>query len=355
MTTATPGTSSKPATANPLPDQADKNPYLTPPDDQFWQRYSPHHEAPISATTSIFLHLAFVLLAIGVVWLGWKFSNRTNQDMPLVVKLPGGGGNPNGITNAPGIGGGPIEAVNHDTIDPSNIAEFLDRPVLTDTQVKAGREMFPNDEEAHRRINVGNQNIEALIKLNKELRDKLRDGVMPGKGERGPGSDGGSDTGKGPRKGPGTGVGDGPPLNERERKMLRWVMVLETQNAADYVKQLHGLGAIIAVPNSRNEYLVVEDLTARPAKLVAKDVAKLNRIYWFDENPNSVRGLLSELRIQQTSNLIVAFMPHELEDKLGEMELKHRGLREEEIFETKFKVYRSGVGYDVKVVSQSKK
>jgi hypothetical protein len=353
MTTTMPGARAEPLSANPQLNQADQNPYPPPPPNvQFWQRYSPHHEAPISATSSLFLHALVILLLIGAVWVGWKFSHQSQLDFG-VVKIPGGGGgDPNGDGPAPGIGAGHEDFLG---ITPDQQA-LPDNGSLKDTQVKGpATSTFDNDPAARRTINAGDENIEALARLKKLLHAKMPDGVTPGKGEGGPGSGGGKDSGNGPRNGSGTGNGDGKSVpTPREKRMLRWVMVLETQNAADYVKQLHGLGAIVAIPNKRDDYDVVEDLTARPAKLVTQDVAKLDRIYWADKNPTSVRGLLNELRIQQTASHFVAFMPKSLEAKLADIELKYQGLREEEIDETHFKVFRSGAGYDVKVASQSR-
>jgi hypothetical protein len=347
-----PNTNAKPSNGKPPPDKVDKNPYLVPPAEEFWQRYSPHYEAPISGTTSVFLHVAFVFLVVGGAWLGWKFSHRNDLDFTAVRIPGGGGGNPNGVGNAPGIGGG-VEDVNKDSASP-DIQPLPEHVPLSADQVKEARQKFDNDPAAVRFINAGNENIEAISKLNKDLYSKLRDGLMPGKGEGGKGSGGGKDGGAGTGTGNSVGSGSGA-LSEREKRMLRWVMIFETQNPSDYIKQLHALGAIVAVPTGKDEYMVVDDLTARPAKLKAQDVAKLNRIYWVDDKPTSVYGVLNTLQIKQSAPHFVAFMPQELETRLGDMEQKHQGLRDDEIFETKFKVFRTNSGYDVKVQSQSRK
>src|SRR6266851_429784 len=76
-----------------------------PPDQEFWQRYSPHHEFPLSGVSSVAIHvLALVLL----FFLGRYLVDMLADSMqPLrelgVVVLPGGGGgNPNGVGNGPG-------------------------------------------------------------------------------------------------------------------------------------------------------------------------------------------------------------------------------------------------------------
>jgi hypothetical protein len=47
-------------------------------------------------------------------------------------------------------------------------------------------------------------------------------------------------------------------------------------------------------------------------------------------------------------------MPQDLEERLAELERKYKGLPEDEIYETKFQVFRSANGYDVRVVHQTR-
>ena len=138
--------------------------------------------------------------------------------------------------------------------------------------------------------------------------------------------------------------------------MLRWVMVFETRNSREYVNQLAGLvphdspsrpDAMANTSSSRNPLNV-------PCALEAKDVASLNRIYWVDDKPQSVRGVLQELGVTMSAPHFVAFMPRQLEAELSEKELKFaKGRGEEDIFETKFKVVHGVRGYDVIVTNQT--
>jgi hypothetical protein len=361
MTAATankPGANSKPADPKKTDAKAERNPYQLPPDEEFWKRYSPHYEAPISGTTSFFGHLiilgAFAGLAYLWLLLGW------NHVPPIefqAVRMPGGGGgNPNGVGDATGVGDGPKEDVNG-TTPSEDVLPLPDRAPLDKVQVDTARQIFSNDDDAVRLIQGNNPNIDAMMKnLNKDVIDRLRDGMMPGKGQGGPGQGGGKGNGRGPGEGGGIGNGGGQ-LSERERRMLRWVMVFETQNPNDYVNQLAGLGAILAIPTKQEgEYHVIRDLHKRPAKPELEDVAKLNRIYWVDDKPQSVSGVMRVLGLPANVSHFVAFMPQELEIKLGEKELKYRGLAEDQIFETKFRVVRLGGGaYDVEVKQQSQK
>src|SRR5258708_34434312 len=116
MTTASAaktGSNSQPTTGKVAPGKGGANPFLLPPDEQFWERYSPHYEAPISGVSSFMIHFLIVGLFVGfgilAAIMGW---NRSQDIQFQAVKLPGGGGgNPNGVGGAPGIGSGPKEDV----------------------------------------------------------------------------------------------------------------------------------------------------------------------------------------------------------------------------------------------------
>src|SRR5262249_33091891 len=102
MTTATP---SKP----PMTVTTAGGKKQTLPDEQFWQRYSPHYEAPLSGVGSFAIHtLVIIVLAIlGLVLLP-LFNKDLGQTMDDVAFDPnltgGGGGDPNGVGNNPGDG-----------------------------------------------------------------------------------------------------------------------------------------------------------------------------------------------------------------------------------------------------------
>src|SRR5438094_4281572 len=93
--------SSNPASKGPKP--------LVPPDEKFSQRYSPHHEFPLSSVTSFTLHfLVIAFLALAVVFaprLGCLMSNENPLPLDAVQLNPGGGGDPRGT--GPGRGDTP--------------------------------------------------------------------------------------------------------------------------------------------------------------------------------------------------------------------------------------------------------
>jgi hypothetical protein len=135
--------------------------------------------------------------------------------------------------------------------------------------------------------------------------------------------------------------------------MLRWQVRFATDNAPEYLAQLRGLGAILAIPVGKG-WKVVRDLRP-PAKLLNEDISKLKRIYWIDSNPRSVADLLAALGVRVKATRLVALMPRALEKKLFELEkkemLKRRGkFNAEEIKETVFRMVQRGRRYELEVV-----
>src|SRR5436305_13082532 len=77
---------------------------LIPPDEKFWQRYSPHSEAPLSGVTSAVLHILAIGLLLLIVYIKYMTGvEEENRSLPVdVVKFGGGGGTPGGKGVGPG-------------------------------------------------------------------------------------------------------------------------------------------------------------------------------------------------------------------------------------------------------------
>jgi hypothetical protein len=182
------------------------------------------------------------------------------------------------------------------------------------------------------------------------IRHKLSDGLNPGKGRGGSGSGGGKDTGEGKQN-----------LSPREKRMLRWTLKFDTRSGEDYVRQLRGLGAILAIPvkevkGQPPEYKIVRDLWKRPAQLLDEDISKIKRIYWVDDNPRSVMEVMNVLQVRLRPSHFIAFMPVELEMfELVELEHAYKGLAEDQILETKFRIVESGGTFRPEVMEQTPK
>ena len=144
-------------------------------------------------------------------------------------------------------------------------------------------------------------------------------------------------------------------LKDLQQRTLRWVLVFDTKNGEDYAKQLAAFDAILAVPAGDTEYQVIRDLSKRPVKGKVEDLDQIKRIYWVDDKPESVKPLAKALGLTTTPDHIVSFFPEKLEKELLEKELKFAGRKENDIYETRFKVVKKGEKYEVEVVEQKPK
>jgi len=151
-------------------------------------------------------------------------------------------------------------------------------------------------------------------------------------------------------------------LTKREKRMLRWTMRFTANNGPEYVAQLAGLGAILAIPlgtGAEPRFELVRDLRKRPAVAKEEDVSEVKRIYWIDDKPNSVRDVLTTLGLARKPlpGRFVAFMPEALEKQLFEMEKREMERQagsydEDRIDETVFRVvHGSGGRYEPQLVS----
>jgi hypothetical protein len=341
------------ANSTPVSDKkkADPTP-LIPPEEQFWKRYSPHGEAPLSVAGSFAVH---ALVAGGMILIAFYVASlfaRSTGSLPIEpVRLDtgGGGGKPTGVGDGPGVGSGPQIGENAEE-NVSGDQESTRRPTLDAAEAKKIQQNFaPEDFRAISQSETG----KALARLDEGLASKLRDGLNPGRGKGGRGSGGGKGTGTGTGTGPGTGSGTAT-LTQREKRMLRWNMRFTANTGSEYLAQLHGLGAILAFPvneGPKASYKIVRDLRAG-GKLLDEDVSKIDRIYWFDTKPRSVIDILNALgiRMRRIPNQFVAFMPKELENQLFEMERGYvervlkKTFEEDRIEETQFRVVPTGRG-----------
>jgi hypothetical protein len=328
-----------------------------PPEEAFWVRYSPHHELPLSAATSTGLHLLVIGLLGLAAWFGISKLFPDDAPLPIVaVQLEeprgGGGGKPGGVGRAPGDGA-TGEAIDVPLPD-------LDDPVVVDPvpreELKAAREELAKLPEyqhpdSQRLIEEANKQALSISRLIKDVRNQLNKGLAAGKGRDGPGTGGGEGSGVG--QGTGPGIGEGTGTGKREQRVLRWTMIFNTRDGADYARQLEALGAILAVPDPGDpaNYLVIRDLKTRPVQARSEDLGQIKRIYWIDDKPQSVRSLSNALGLEVPVH-IVAFFPEELERKLLQLELSYRGLKEEAIKETRFEVRSARGTYEPVVVSQ---
>jgi hypothetical protein len=343
-------------------------PDLVPPDERFWQRYSPHAEFPLSSAGSLTLHL----LILGILLLAYVLGSvlglfsHASRSLPVEavrLDLGGGGGNPHGQGDGPNNGAAPVEVGDQTQEGVENTPpDDIEHP-KKDIKVEPGPRMKPQFDDMATRFlqDTDTPHAKAFQRLS-DVASKIRvpDGKPSGYGKGGKGDGGGSGDGKGTGTGKGEGPGQGT-LTQREKRMLRWSMLFNTRSGPDYVAQLRGLGAILAIPvhedGKGRDYKIVRNLSAQPAPLLDEDISQIQRIYWIDDKPQSVRDVLAVLGLQlpRLPSHFVAFMPEELEKKLYELEnayLQKRYPRhsEDSITETKFRISIRGGKYEPEII-----
>lgn len=319
-----------------------------PPEERFWKRYSPHGELPLSSGGSVLVHLLAALGIVMVVWLANRLADRSRPPEAIAVVVgdepAGGGGSEGGSDDGlPGAKPAGEEAA------VARSEQATPRPPvpteqLQDVQAKINPLPVPeNDPNSDRVIQDSAFAINNLSNVGSRARDAI-DQIMARRGKGGSGSGGGKGDGVGSATGPGTGTGTGK-MDQRTRRQLRWTMVFNTADGRDYLRQLHGLGAVLAIPTGNGQYLVVRDLLRRPAQPQPEDLAEMDKIYWIDDKPQSVAQLAHAMQLPTVPDHIAAFFPLELEQKLLTLEKQQaRGAREEDILESRFEVRRMGGG-----------
>jgi hypothetical protein len=311
---------------------------LVPPDERFWVRYSPHHEFPLSTVTSVALHVLAILLLLLGAWvafkLGWLDDNRRLPVVAVVVEEGGGNG------PGPGPGRGE-EGPAQEDVPGGKPAAGNPRADLPDPG--ALPEVRPPADKGDRPVPPPTPNWrKPLGDLGKALDGKL--------GPAGPGKDRVRDVGVGDKNGPGSG-------EMTRRRMQRWTLIFNTDDGADYARQLDAFRAILVYPDpdDPNEYRVIHDLLARPVKAQREDITQIRRMFWVDEKERSVASLARALGIKPTPPGFAMFFAPDLEGKLLKLELTYRGRTEEEIDATDFEVFKTSDGYDIRVIRQTLK
>jgi hypothetical protein len=291
---------------------------------------------------------------------GFGKSNREIPVEPVRLKIESGGG---GQIDGHGKGKGrgkwtDREMVDHGKEDPGTAVEEDTRPRLDPNQVASLPPAIKSNPALSEYLKNNHPNLANFVGTSKAAEDKLRQVVRrqpsgsPGRG--GPGTDGGKGSGVGKNEGPGSG-GDGT-LSRREKRMLRWTLIFSTDprlQGRDYLQQLQGIGAILAIPTPDGDYHIIRDLTQRPAQPRAEDLSQIDRIYWRDYDPNNVRDIAILLGLPVVPNHFAALMPKSVEDKMYQLEKDYKGLGEDQIYETKFKLRKTSSGYQPFVISQT--
>lgn len=342
-----------PNPSTPTPDPPAGTEQLAPPAPGSWRRYSPHHEFPLSGVSSIALH---GLLAAGLVWLGLHLADGGRSDpikMDVIQISPGTGqGGPDGQADPPQAHAVPRpEAAALSKASPESPSLPPVGPVPLRAPTPDASAALP---KLDRTLPFGapDPGFRDVDRMRRDLEQRMaqaRGSEHGGKHSPGPGNSAGSGLGGWGGPGPTTATIE---HKRRVKRSQRWVMLFNTLTGEDYLSQLAGLGAILAVPESGGGYRVFRDLQHRPPVGRVEDVARIDRIFWIDDTPPSVASLAQALALDPLPRAVAAFFPVELEKELARLEHAYAGRGEEEIHETRFQIVHSGGRYVPVVVSQ---
>ncbi len=302
-------------------------------DQQFWTRYSPRYEMPISYTASA-LVIALLAGLLALVLMVPVFSRPKPAAQIGYIGEDMVGAGSEGATGA-----AEPNAANNPEPKPDPIREVEPNPVEKLPPVK--------DEPARDIVTEPNADTpkpDAARKLNDAIQSRL-DGNQKG------GSAGNDKAGTGP---------GGPGADSTAARSLRWVITFKTRDGRDYLSQLSALGAVVVVPippDSREQY-IFRDLTdpKKRAKCTAKDWDQLTTLVQFtDTKRQSVDDVSVALGLDFIPKNFMAFFPKELEDRLSRMEKGHANRRAEDIEETRFEMLMKDGKCEIKVVEQKLK
>lgn len=332
-----------PAEAKPIDRRDAENPD-EPADETFWQTYSPNLELPLATIASIFAHVLIVAALIGLLVLASRGPEKSSVPIMLVdggSDATGDGSvGSGGVADPIAIGGAAPKPQDFDALPLPN--------ALPDVRKDIQDRIAIDDPNAVTKMS--DEKAAAYGSLDKALQDKLL-GLGQKKGT--PGGAGSGDTGQ-----PGTG-GGGTGADSTRARGLRWVVRFKTNSGRDYVDQLAGLGAVIAVPappDYKKSMLVFRTPANPAAQSVATDQdfrAFGGQIQFCDFKRESVQQVSEALNLKFTPPAFWAFFPKELEEELSRKETGYRNRRAEEIEETKFQVVSRGGKYEAVVVEQT--
>jgi hypothetical protein len=351
-----------------------------PPEEKFWQRYSPHHEGQLSGAASFLLHLLFIapLLILGYLGIEFGFGKRREPPVQPVRLVKGGGSG--GARNGPGgPEGGPGEAGQEQPGQQPGAPEFGELPpalpALEMPKVVASiPKQLQEDPFIKRRIQGGDPRLAVFAKVDSDVLAKLNAGVRAGdpnaRGGAGVKDGGGKDGGGKDRGGKDGGIGPGQggdaPLSEREKQMYRWRIRFERDPALrtpkemmdQYLQQLDSLGAVIAVPADPGfrRVKVIRELLARPLRPREENLSDSKLIFFYEQNPNMAHALAAYIGLGNLpAHGYLVFYPIQVENHMKEMELqelqRRTGSRNaDDIQESYFSVVRGGArGWEMRL------
>jgi hypothetical protein len=315
------------STAAPPPTHQPAPGPLAPPDERFWERYSPHYEFPLSSIGSIAMHIGALAIFLGLLWLLARMTISDKTAVPMrAMTVVGEGDGPDGK----GTGGGtPMENTDPFKLpmDPMKPVPEVDLARIKDVAPYFPK--LPSPDDSLRPENL--PTAQAINKLNDDLRKALLDGMSGRKG-KGPGD------GTGSSGVPGAGSSNTGDATSSSNRAVRWELIFKTENGRDYLNQLAAMKATLVIPNppdfkSSKEYTDLSSAVGRAFTMDEKP-----GLYFVDDDGGSAGKLARALGLDFGPPYFIAFFPKDIEEELASKERAYRGRKENEIFSTKFKI-----------------
>jgi len=314
----------------------------TPPDEEFWETYSPNFEFPLSSVGSVALHIGAIVLLIFIVNIIVGKSDTPAVPMRAVVVVADGD---TGDGRA-GSGGGTDKKE-----DIAKEEDFTPPAAIPETELVKVREQvqawIPDSKLSKEQIEAiaVSPNLKAIEKLNENLRRQLLEGRGDKKGQgQADGNAGGNE-----KQGGNQGTGNAETTSGRE---LRWTLNFSTASGADYLQQLKTMKASVVFPRNNGNLILIRDLAKPDDQTKITDLKDMNGMSFVDERRESVIGVAASLALPFTPDVLIAFFPKEIEDLLASLERGYRGRKEADIITTTFKIIVRDGKYEIKVADQ---
>lgn len=313
---------------------------------RFWNRYSPNGEFPLSSCSSLAIHVLGVLLLILMA----KALQKQERPAPGVDVVQVGD-DPDAAAGmqAGGEGASLGETSRSDAPSAAEIPEQPTEELQTNVAADPSPELPVADNAVSSQVvQAAQQAAQSAARARQGLaraKERLRQNMSQGDGGEGAGGSGGGNGG-------GSAGGGGSGVTGRAARPGRWILRFRSVSVEDLLDQYAGLSAELAFPTQGDRFRFFNNLKSRPPPSRLQGLEKERRLYWQEDNPQSLGGLTQYLGLAPVSYMLV-FLPEAVEDKMARMEAAYAGLKEDQIASTVFEVVRRGGGYDVQVVEQT--
>lgn len=316
----------------------------------WWQRYSSRGEFPWSATGSLVFHLLLVVL---IIILAKGFANPDRE--PMGTQTVNVGTDPEAAEGEGGTdkAGGPDGDEGQKQQEQQKQEEPQPKPPMPENTPREDvKEVKPEDVPADMNAptfdpnELPSEDISEKVAARVKQAQRQLEQLQQSQAKSGTGGKGGPNTGLGGSGGSGA--------SGKAARAARWVLIAQGPDIRSYLAQLDGLGAAFAVPGSGDRFRYFRNVASSNRTSEERDLGGENRIFWSFEKPSMIREFCQYVGISG-ADMLVIFLPVEVEQRMAELERSYKGLSEDQIAQTRFRVVPKDGRYDVAVAGQTPK